>query len=205
MEYNANKKEIKTDRLLSELDNFVLDFVRVLEKYTNYVIISGYVSILLGRSRATEDVDLLAPQMLEPEFIILWKKLNDRGFECINTSNPREAFEMLKTCAIRFFEKGNPIPNIEFKLIKMDLEKYAFENKIKVILGDKLLNISPLELQIAYKLFLASDGPDEELKVDKDIEDAKHLYQIFKEKINKEELLFFIDKLNVGTKFKFLE
>jgi len=69
----------------------------------------------LGRTRATEDVDLLTPQIIEPEFIILWEKLHNKGFECMNTSSSKEAFQMLKTHAIRFFEKGKPTPNIEFK------------------------------------------------------------------------------------------
>ena len=58
MEYNKEKKEIITDRELSNLDKLVLKFIKILEKHVDYVIISGYVSILLGRSRATEDVDV---------------------------------------------------------------------------------------------------------------------------------------------------
>ena len=60
MEYNKEKKTIKLERELSNLDEFVLDFVNLLD---NYVIVSGYVSILLGRSRTTEDVDLLLPKL----------------------------------------------------------------------------------------------------------------------------------------------
>ena len=205
MEYNKDKREIKLDRELSKLDKFVLDFIKVLEKHIDYVIISGYVSILLGRTRATEDVDLLVSPITLKEFEFLWEDLEKNNFECINTSNTKEAFGMLKEHAIRFFKKGKPVPNIEFKVIKTDLDKFSFENKIKVILGKIGLLISPLELQIAYKLFLAADGTDEELQSDKDIEDARHLYKLFKEKINKEEFLSFIDKLNVKKRMRFLE
>jgi len=205
MEYNKDKREIKLDRELSKLDKFVLDFIKVLEKHIDYVIISSYVSILLGRTRATEDVDLLVSPITLKEFEFLWEDLEKNNFECINTSNTKEAFGMLKEHAIRFFKKGKPVPNIEFKVIKTDLDKFSFENKIKVILGKIGLLISPLELQIAYKLFLAADGTDEELQSDKDIEDARHLYKLFKEKINKEEFLSFIDKLNVKKRMRFLE
>lgn len=58
MEFVTERK-IKLGKSLSELDKFVLRFIRIVEKYVDYVIISGYVVILLGRSRATEDVDLL--------------------------------------------------------------------------------------------------------------------------------------------------
>ena len=205
MKYDKDKREIILERKLNKLDSFVLDFIKVLEKDADYVIVSGYVSILLGRTRATEDIDLLVSKMSEQEFQSLWKDLNNNNFECINTSKPEEAFQMLKEHAIRFFKKGKPIPNIEFKIIKTDLDKYSFENKIKVILNLGVLLISPLELQIAYKLFLAADGVDEELQSDKDIEDARHLYNLFKEKINKEELLIFIDKLNVKKRLRFLD
>ena len=49
-------KEIKLNKELNKLDKFVIDFCKLLDRY---VIVSGYVSILFGRSRSTEDVDLL--------------------------------------------------------------------------------------------------------------------------------------------------
>lgn len=205
MEYYFEKGEIHSSKILNELDKFTIDFIDVLEKYSDYVIVSGYVSILLGRSRASEDIDLLIPKMEFHKFKNLFEELLNKGYECVNTSNVKEAYNMLSEHAIRFFEKGSPIPNIEFKIIKTELEEYAFNNKIKVVFGADLLFISPIELQIAFKLFLAAEGTDKELQSDKDIEDARHLYKQFKEKINKVEFLYFIDKLNVGKKLKWLE
>jgi hypothetical protein len=202
MEYDNKKKEIKLDRKLSKLDRFVLDFCSLLD---DYVIVSGYVSILLGRSRATEDVDLLIPAMSLEKFKELWKKIHEDGFECINTFEVDNAYNMLKEHAIRFCIKGVPVPNIEFKIIKTDLDRYSFENKVRVFLAQGELKISPLELQIAYKLFLAADGIEEELRADKDIEDARHLYKIFGQKINKEEFLFFVNKLRVEKRLKLLK
>ena len=63
MEYNQIAKEIRINKVLNELDKFVIEFVNILEKHVGYVIVSGYVSILLGRARASEDVDLLVPEM----------------------------------------------------------------------------------------------------------------------------------------------
>jgi hypothetical protein len=202
MEYLKNKKGIILNRELNELDNFVLDFCSLLD---NYVIVSGYVSILFGRSRATEDVDLLIPKTDEKEFGKIWKKIHEDGFECVNTRKASEAFRMLDEHAIRFFRDNKPIPNIEFKIIKTDLDRYSFENKIKVFINGKTLFVSPLELQIAYKLFLAADGTDEELIADKDIEDARHLYKLFVEKINKDEFREFISKLKVKKRLRLLE
>jgi hypothetical protein len=50
-----------SEKHLTLLDMFVLGFIRVLELCTPYVIVSRYVAILFGRSRGTEDVDILVP------------------------------------------------------------------------------------------------------------------------------------------------
>ena len=193
MNYNIEKRELIISKKVNELDVFVLDFVNLLKEY---VLVSGYVSILTGRSRATEDIDLLIPPLDIKEFEEYWKTFEKAGFECLNTSKPDEAFSMLKEHAIRFAKKGKPIPNMEFKLITNDVQKYSLDHKIKVILGKRQMFISPLEMQIAYKLFLGSE---------KDLEDAKHLYVLFKEKFNKKELLSLIDKLEVKDKLKLIQ
>ena len=93
MIYNPTKKEIILNRELSKLDKFVIDFCNLLD---DYVLVSGYVSIIFGRSRGTEDVDLLIPEMNSEEFKKLWKKVYENGFECVNTENPKEAFVLFK-------------------------------------------------------------------------------------------------------------
>lgn len=193
MKYTPKEKKIILDRKLNKLDTFVLDFTKL---FNNYVVVSGYVSILFGRSRATEDVDLLIPEMSEQEFQSLWKRLHENNFECINTSYSKEAFKMLKENAIRFSEKNKPIPNMELKMITNEIGEYSFSNKIKVILNKGELFVSPLEMQIAYKLDLGKQGNE------KDIEDAKHLYELFKEKLNNLELVRLIDKFKVKEEFK---
>jgi len=51
-----NIVEVKDDKIvmdkeLNNLDLFTLDFIRILEKYGTYALVSGYVAILFGRSR----------------------------------------------------------------------------------------------------------------------------------------------------------
>ena len=65
--------------------------------------------------------------------------------------------------------------------------------KIKVLIKGEEIFISPLEMQIAFKLSLGSE---------KDLEDAKHIYEIFREKLNKKELDIFLDQLNVRENFE---
>ena len=196
MEYDAEKKTIILRRKLSNLDSFVLDFIRLLEKYADYVIISGYVAILLGRSRATEDIDMIIPRLSKDKLKEIWEDALKSGFICVNSTKFEDAFELLQEHAIRFSREKRFVPNIELKMVKNDLDVYSLENRLKVMIQKDLFYISPLELQIAYKLFLGTE---------KDFEDAKHLYELFKEKLNKEELLKFIKALEVEKEFEIIK
>ena len=205
MEYNPYKREIiLKGKVLNELDKFVIDFVNILEKFVGYVIVSGYVSILLGRSWASEDVDFLIQDMTFSKFEMMFKELASQRFECLNTNQIKEAYEMLDEHAIRF-SRETPIPNIEFKKITSKIQEDAFNNKLSVKFNGKSLFISPLELQIAYKLSLMSKGSFEEISSDKDFEDAKHLYEVFNEKLNKEKLLEYIKLFKVENRFELLK
>jgi hypothetical protein len=61
------------------------------------------------------------------------------------------------------------------KYLKIELDRWALENRKSVSLNGKQLFISPLELQIPYKLFLGSG---------KYIEDAKYLYDLTQEHLD---------------------
>lgn len=181
MEYNLEKREIITYRKLSVLDRFVVDFIRILRKHTDYVIISGYVSILLGRTRVTEDVDIFIRKINKEQFSELYDELKDKGFWCLNAENTDELYSFLKDgLAIRFAKKNNSIPNIEMKFPKDNLDEEAFKDSINVVLSEETLRISSFERHIAFKRYYLSS--------DKDIEDALHIEELFKEYINTEKI-----------------
>jgi hypothetical protein len=171
---------IELQKQLSELDRFTIEFITILRRHTDYVLVSGYVSILLGRSRGSEDIDVLVPPMQKDSFISLTKDLSDGGFYCLNTDSVDEAFEILGEAAIRFAKNGTAIPNMVMKFLKKDIDRAALEGKIKVILDNKFLFVSPLELQIVYK--------ERMLKSPKDMEDAKHLRLIAKDNLNRDKM-----------------
>ncbi|MFH1682654.1 MAG: hypothetical protein ABIA37_02545 [Candidatus Woesearchaeota archaeon] len=182
-----DKKTIKLNRELSELDKFVLKFIRILEEYTNYVLISGYVSILLGRSRSTEDVDVFIEPLTKENFIKLYHELRENNFWCLNAESDDEVYSYLQEgISIRFAEKGEVMPNMEVKFAKRLLDLEVFNDYLEVKTEKGTLKISSLERQIAFKRYYLSS--------DKDIEDAKHLEEVFKEKINQEKI----------NKYKFL-
>lgn len=206
MEYDVEKKEIYSNKVLNDLDKFTIDFINVLDEMKiDYVIVSGYVSIILGRTRGSEDVDLLIPKINFDKFTALFDKLEKKGFVCLNTSNVREAYDMWHEHAIRFSRRGMPLPNMEFKMITREIHKTAIRERIKLMLKEKNLYISDLGLQIAYKLSLVAKGNFQEVSSDKDFEDAKHIYEYFKDKLNKEDIAYYVNLLNCKEAWGWLQ
>lgn len=172
------------------LDNFVISFAEILDSLKiNYVIVSGYVAILFGRSRGTEDIDILIEPIAKEKFSELYATLIAKNYWMINSTTEKDAFELLKDkLSIRVAEKNKLIPNMEVKFVKDEIEKYSLDKKMRVEIGDKTLFLSPLEMQIAYKFYLSGE---------KDIEDAYFLFSLFKGNLNKEELKTIIKSLKV--------
>ncbi len=190
MEFEFKNNQILFDRELSELDEFVIKFVKILDKNKiNYVLVSGYVAILFGRSRETEDIDIILEKISFEEFDTLWIEI-EKEFECLNTSSSKEAYEefLLNNTSIRFAYPGKYIPNMEIKFPKKEFEQETLNNKIIVKSENYAFNISNLEKQIAFKLFLGSD---------KDLEDARHIWNIFKDHLDKTIIIAKAQELKV--------
>lgn len=195
MEIKYSNDEIIFEKNLNELDNFTISFCDILNKLNiKYVVVSGYVSILFGRSRSSEDIDLIIEKISLEKFKDLWGELNSK-FECIISSEYEVAYRdyLEEGISIRFAEKGKFIPNMEVKFPKTNLDKWTLENRIKVLVNEKLLFVSRIEVQIPFKFFLGSE---------KDIEDAKYLYEIFKDKLDVSLLRDFNRKLNIEDLFE---
>lgn len=183
----SGKDIIMKGKELNSLDRKVIKLVNLID--FEYVIISGYVSILFGRSRATEDVDMFI-RVEKEEFYAFYDRLSKNNFYIINAENKEEGYEFLKEgIALRIAENGEFIPNFELKLPKREIDRITMRDKITVRLGNHKLNISEIELQIAFKLFLGSE---------KDYLDSKHLYNIFESHFDKKKLYHYIKLLGVN-------
>jgi hypothetical protein len=193
MEYIFGKGEIVyPNKELTVLDKLVIDFLSRIN--VDYVIVSGYIAILFGRDRHTEDIDMFIRTISHAAFSRLYKRIIGSGrYYCINADNADDAYEILQEkSSIRFAEKGTFDPNFEIKFPQNELNKYSIDNAIKVKLGGhKEIRISPIELQLAYKLYLGSE---------KDYEDAAHMYAIFKNDIDKVELKRFLERLHIKAR-----
>ncbi len=191
MEYEYKDGIIKLpNKELTILDRLVLDFVSRID--VQYVIVSGYVAILFARSRSTEDVDLFIRDEGLAAFTTFYEKITSDGkYYAINAEDARDAYDLMSVdkSSLRFAEKGTYDPNFEVKFAKKDTDFYSLENAWSVELGneDKII-ISPMEIEIAYKLYLGSD---------KDFDDAAHLYVIFKGVLDLRKLRKFIKDLGI--------
>ena len=114
--------------------------------------------------------------------------------ECINAFNAKEAYHnyLSEGIPIRFSKKNEFIPNFEIKFPKIKLDDWTLAERKKVIINDYELFISPIELEIPYKLYLGSD---------KDIEDARFLYKLFKKYLDMKLLSEFNEKLKTNKLF----
>jgi len=175
-----DKNTIRLNKEINELDKFVFGFINILKKYTDYVIISGYVSILFGRARSTEDIDIFIKKLGKSKLDKLYKDLIKNGYWCLNAEGSDEIYGYLNEgLAVRFARKNETIPNFEVKFSKDQLDNEVFDDFIRVILPTGEIKISSLERHIAFKKYY--------LKSDKDIEDAEHIETLFKDKIDKEK------------------
>ena len=190
MDITIKKEKIfMENKVISELDEFVLDFIHVLEQYTEYVVVNGYVCILFGRARGTEDIDILIPSITEKKFSMLYEGLMKKEYFILNPEDEDGLYRMLEDgLGIRIAEKDTIIPNIELKFIKDNFDRFSFKNKLEVLFNSLSLFISPFELQIPYKLYLGSN---------KDIEDAVYLWDLVKNHVDEDLLEEFVETFQV--------
>jgi len=181
MEYDVNKRIIKLNRKINQLDRFALDFTKIVAKHTDYIIISGYISILLGRARATEDIDMFIKKLPIDKFFELFKELKENEFWCLNAEEPDEIYNYLMgSLPVRFARINQAIPNFELKWSENRIDSEIFSDFIIAILPEGELRISSLERHIAFKRYY--------LKSKKDIEDAIHVEELFNDKLDKEKI-----------------
>ena len=164
------------------LDKFAEEFVRIVEKYCKYIIVSGFVAIAHGRTRGTEDIDMIIESISKDEFIFLHEDLINNGFECIQSENPEIIYDsyLRQNTSVRYTWKDKFLPEMEVKFAKDELDELQIITRKKLPFTGLDVYFSSIEMNIAFK--------EEYLKSDKDMEDAKHLRIIYKGKINEDEI-----------------
>jgi hypothetical protein len=180
---------IRIEKEPSELDELVLDVTGILDDLDiEYVVVSGYVAVLLGRSRATEDVDVITEPFSEATAAELAGRLREAGYW--GSAMPLDSMhEMLSDDSIvRIAEDGHRVPNVELKFATDEYDRTSLANTVAIRLNDRELRAGELELQIAYKLYLGSQ---------KDFEDAVYLYELTEPTLNTQKLESYATDLGV--------
>lgn len=172
-------REVK-DRTI--LDKFAEDFIRIIEKHTKYIIVSGFVAIAHGRSRGTEDIDMIIENLEKDQFIKMHRDLEAAGFECIQSKDPEVIYEyyLKDNLSVRYVRRGSFIPEMELMFAKDRLDDYQIKTRKKLPLTGLDFYFSSIEMNIAFK--------EELLKSEKDIEDARHLRIIYADTLDEEEI-----------------
>jgi len=176
------KESLVPEDILATTLSKVLENNRV-----RHAVVAGYVAILFGRTRRSDDVDFLIEPLDESCFIKLAKEIASAGFKLMqgdiySETSVQKVFEnyLRQGYGIRLMLDEQILPNIELKIAETTIQNYAIANSYKVIINSEHhVRISPLELQIAYKLYLGSD---------KDVGDAIFLYTLFRDVLDSDEL-----------------
>ena len=179
--YKFENNKIIIERDLTELDIFVKEFLDIIKKYSDYLVVSGFVSISTGRTRGTEDVDIIFPVIEKYKFKEFFDDLIKNGFWCYQSDDSENAYSYIKNLtSIRFAKLDKMFPNIELvpfnETKKAKLFEYSHPQKIKI--SDFEFKIPPIEFEILYKEIVLAGK--------KDKEDAKHLRVFFKDIIKNE-------------------
>ena len=185
------------EREPNQLDELATEFSRILGRFDiNHVYIAGYVSILAGRARSTEDVDVLIEQIDEETADELAETLDTKGFW--GPAMPLTSiYEMLDNGDNIWVAPTDQVaPHLEVKFARDEFDRASLENAITARISGKTIPIGPLELQIAYKLYRGAQ---------KDVEDAVHLYTLFEESLSMSRLEEWVTRLDVKAEYERLK
>jgi len=177
MDIKYKDNEIILNKEPSKIDYLVLDFSDILKRNDiRHVLISGYIPILFGKNGEIEDIDILIQNISFEKFLKLWLEI-ENTYECKNTNDPVDAYNAyLKNYhSVSISKKESHLPYLKLKIIKNEIDRYVLKYRKILRLGERHLYISPVEMEISYNLSRASE---------KEIEDARYLYNLFNEKLD---------------------
>ncbi|MBP1987538.1 hypothetical protein [Halolamina salifodinae] len=181
------------DREPNHLDELAMEFSEILYEFDiEHVYVAGYVSILAGRARSTEDVVVLIEKTDETRIERLATRLDEERFW--GAAMPLSSmYEMLSHGDNLWVAPQDQVtPHLEVKFVGDEFDRASLANAITAKIGGHSIPIGPLELQIAYKLYLGAQ---------KDLEDAVHLYTLFEQSLSVARLEEWVRRLGVESEY----
>ncbi|QUO47528.1 hypothetical protein [Halorubrum ruber] len=182
------------DREPNRLDELALEFSQVLSRLDiGHVFVAGYVAILAGRSRSTEDVDVFIERCSSERIDDLVAELEREGYwgPAMPLSNTYE--NLASGTNIWVAPDGEMTPHLEVKFPNDEFDRASLANAIDAHVGGETVPIGPPELQIAYKLSLGGRT---------DLEDAAHLYTVFGATLSRDRLETWVERLDVEDRYE---
>lgn len=188
------KDELIVSREPNELDELAIAFTAILDELgIEHVYVAGYVAVLTGRPRTTQDIDVLLERIDEAQADHLVERLAADGMW--GPAMPLDhLYEMLsRGDDIWVAPAEQVIPHIEAKFVSDEADAEAIDHPVTARIAGEAVPIGPMELQIADKLYLGSP---------QDFEDAVHLYALFEESLRGAELERWVGKLGVDPELE---
>lgn len=177
------------------LDELAIRFSEILDDLgIEHVYVAGYVAILTGRSRATEDIDVLLERVGDERVDELVTRLEDEGMW--GPAMPLDRMDELLEDNIWVADEGQMVPHLEVKFVDDRFDRASLDGRIRARIGGEEIPIGPIELQIAYKLWMGTRT---------DFEDALHLFVLFEGSLRRDELQRWVDELGVQEEYERLE
>lgn len=179
------------DRPANDLDELAIQFTEILDDLDiDHVYVAGYVAILTGRSRSTEDIGVLLERLDAETVDELASRLEREGLW--GPAMPLDDMTEMLDDNIWVARDGEMIPHLEVKFVDGRLDRASLENAVTARIAGAAIPIGPLELQIAYKLWLGGDT---------DFEDAAHLYTVLGESLRRRDLERWVEELGVEEEY----
>ena len=182
------------DKPPSDLDRLILEVGDILDDVgIEYSVVSGYVAVLFGRSRATEDIDVITERFDEETADELTNRLQEAGYW--GSAMPLDDLHetLSDDLPVRIAEDGHRVPNVELKFASDESDRISLDNAISIRLGGETLRVGSLEFQIAYKLDMGAQ---------KDFEDALYLREVAEPSLNRTALERYVTKLGVEDEYE---
>lgn len=182
------------DKPPSDLDRLMLEVGDILDDVgIEYSVVSGYVAVLFGRSRATEDIDVITERFDAGTADELTERLRNAGYW--GSAMPLDDLHetLSDDLPVRIAEDGHRVPNVELKFASDEYDRISLDNALSVRLGGDPLRVGSLEFQIAYKLDMGAQ---------KDYEDALYLHEVVGPNLNRTVLEEYVTKLGVENEYE---
>ena len=189
--------DLVVERPPNELDNLAIAFSTLLSDLDiDHVFIAGYLAILTGRARATDDIDVLIEPLSNGDVSELVEELEASGYW--GPAMPlKEMYGNLSAGTNIWVAPSDQMtPHVEVKFPSDEYDRASLANAIDAHIAGETIPVGPLELQIAYKLYLGEQ---------KDLEDAAHLYLLFQESLSTPELESWVTDLGVTERYARLQ